>query len=238
MGREGGRILAGRPAHPRVDGAGGEGEKLEAIAAEEQLPPARVRQRVSRMRRWMKERWAAELAAGAMLTAIAIAAWWVLRGRSEPPVTHGEPPAIAPETPSPIERARLLRADAIRACDEGAWRACLDGLDEARGLDPEGDQAPAIGDARARAARALESPSPAPSAAPPPTAQPSAEKQLSPVPTATSIPAPKSKPVPSDDGLYDKKGTPATGTGTLGVKPSSKMAPKKAIEKVLDRPGY
>src|SRR5580700_11017185 len=48
----------------------GEGEKLEAIAAEEQLPPARVRQRVSRMRRWMKERWAAELAAVAMLAAL------------------------------------------------------------------------------------------------------------------------------------------------------------------------
>jgi DNA-directed RNA polymerase specialized sigma24 family protein len=53
----------------------GEGEKLEAIAAEEQVPAARVRQRVSRMRRWMKERWAAELAAVAMLSALAIAAW-------------------------------------------------------------------------------------------------------------------------------------------------------------------
>src|SRR4029079_5354135 len=37
----------------------GEGEKLESIAAEEAVPAARVRQRVSRMRRWMKERWAA-----------------------------------------------------------------------------------------------------------------------------------------------------------------------------------
>src|SRR5690349_15526596 len=45
----------------------GEGEKLESIAASEQVPAARVRQRVSRMRRWMKERWLAELAAVAVL---------------------------------------------------------------------------------------------------------------------------------------------------------------------------
>jgi len=40
-----------------------EGEKLEAIAAEEGIPPERVRKRVSRLRRRMRERWRAELCA-------------------------------------------------------------------------------------------------------------------------------------------------------------------------------
>jgi DNA-directed RNA polymerase specialized sigma24 family protein len=225
----------------------GEGEKLEAIAAEEQLPAARVRQRVSRMRRWMKERWAAELAAVATIAVLAFVAWWLLRRQVEPPVTHGEPPpTISPEAPSPLERARLLRADALRSCDDGAWRACLDGLDEAKGLDPEGDRAPAIGDARARAEGALERPSPstAPSGAPPapPDTKDVPEKKSAPVPTSTSTPS--FKPGPSDVGPFEKpKPPPPTGsgtpsTGTLGTKAGSKMAPKKAIEKVLDRPGY
>jgi hypothetical protein len=228
----------------------GEGEKLEAIAAEEKVPAARVRQRVSRMRRWMKERWAAELAAVAVLTLLALAAWWLLKKQIEPPVTHDEPPpAITPEAPSPLERARLLRADALRACDDGAWRACLDGLDEARGLDPEGDRAPAIGDARARAQDALATP-PAPSSAPSGRPPPPEVKDVpdtksaplpAPKPTPTSAPITKPVPsVPSDEGLEKSKPvlTPGTGTGTGGIKPSGKMSPKKAIEKVLDRPGY
>src|ERR1700722_9004188 len=78
----------------------GEGEKLEAIAADERVPAARVRQRVSRMRRVLKERWAAELAAVAMLAALALLAWWLLRDRVEPPVAHDHPevsPTITPE---------------------------------------------------------------------------------------------------------------------------------------------
>lgn len=52
-----------------------EGDKLEAIAADEDLPAERVRQRVSRLRRWMRERWMAELAAAAalgLLTAVLV----------------------------------------------------------------------------------------------------------------------------------------------------------------------
>ena len=44
-----------------------EGEKLEAIADEEGLPAERVRQRVSRLRRFMRDRWRAELGALALL---------------------------------------------------------------------------------------------------------------------------------------------------------------------------
>lgn len=53
-----------------------EGDKLEAIAADEQLPAERVRQRVSRLRRWMRERWALEIA---VVAAALLATTGVLR---------------------------------------------------------------------------------------------------------------------------------------------------------------
>ncbi len=73
-----------------------EGDKLEAIAADERLPAERVRQRVSRLRRWMRGRWLAEMA---LIALVAVAAASVLRGRQQ---------AILPEmgTPDvPIDRA-------------------------------------------------------------------------------------------------------------------------------------
>lgn len=185
----------------------GEGEKLEAIAAEEKVPAARVRQRVSRMRRWMKERWTAELAAVAMLTLLALAAWWILR-REEAPTTKqapDAPPTITPEPPSPLERARALRADAQKACDRAAWRACLDGLDQARGLDPEGDREPAIGAARAQAEEALRA-APPPTSSPPTTTMPQQQKTAPPKAPAPLPPAKPSPKEPSSTPGFEQKG--------------------------------
>ena len=131
----------------------GEGEKLEAIATDEQVPAARVRQRVSRMRRWMKERWLAELAAVAALGIVAFVTWWVLHRADRPEANPLPAPSapITPEPPSSIERARALRADALEKCTREDWAGCLEGLDLARGLDPVGDQAPAVDAARSQA---------------------------------------------------------------------------------------
>ncbi|WP_437872846.1 RNA polymerase sigma factor [Sorangium sp. So ce363] len=149
----------------------GEGEKLESIAAEEQVPAARVRQRVSRMRRWMRERWMAELAAVAALAILAILVARLLRSTSDAPVIAPLPepqPSAPPDGPSPpiappspldaLERARSLRAEALRACDEAAFRRCLDQLDEADRLDPAGRDAPEVAAARERALEALRAP--------------------------------------------------------------------------------
>lgn len=204
----------------------GEGEKLAAIAADEKLPATHVRQRVSRMRRWMKERWAAELAAVAMIATLALAAWWLLRRRVEPPVAHDlpeplptiAPEPIAPEPVAPLDRARSLRADALRACEQRAWRACLDGLDQARALDPAGDEDPAVRAARAGAEEALRVPvpdvKPAPdlkkdAPTPPDVKAPPVSTSKPPSPSKKSR-SPKSSGKPSSDTPFDLD------QGTLG----------------------
>lgn len=187
----------------------GEGEKLEAIAEEEKLPAARVRQRVSRMRRWMKERWLAELAAAAVIAVAAILLWRIFHKEEQFAQPVPEPrPSSLPEEPV-LERARALREKAFEECDRAAWRLCLDKLDEARGLDPAGDNDARVGAARARAEDALKNPVPAPSDAPTATPPPSAPPTSNAPPKSTSKVAPKppTTAVPKPP-FFDKKAPP------------------------------
>lgn len=204
----------------------GEGEKLEAIATDEQVPAARVRQRVSRMRRWMKERWLAELAAVAALGIVAVVAWWILQRGERPEANPLPAPSspIVPEPPSSIERARALRADALEKCKHAEWAGCLEGLDRARGLDPVGDQAPAIGAARSQATEGLRRDSAAPDGS-----SGVLRKDVAPAPKPTA-PAPtfgeKLAPSKPSGGT----GTGSTPSGTLGSSGSGKKsAPKKPM---------
>ncbi len=90
----------------------GAGEKLESIAAEENLPAPRVRQRVSRLRRYYKARWAAQTAAVAALLMVGLAIYLALRGKPEEiaprpdpsfePSSLPLPPPPAPLAPSPL----------------------------------------------------------------------------------------------------------------------------------------
>lgn len=185
----------------------GEGEKLESIAADEKVPAARIRQRVSRMRRWMKERWLAELAAAAALVVTAFVLWRLFH--KEEPITQPVPerrpaPTIAPEEPV-LERARALRDEAFESCERSAWKDCLDKLDEAKALDPAGDTEPRVGAARSRANDALQiqSPAPAPSestkSAPTtvpksPTPVPKSAPTGEPVKRSAPVIAPKTEP--------------------------------------------
>ncbi|MFO0758382.1 MAG: sigma factor [Byssovorax sp.] len=204
----------------------GEGEKLEAIAADEKVPAARVRQRVSRMRRWMKERWMAELAAVAALTAIAIAIYWLFRkpdevARPEKPEPSGAP--IGPDQPSPLEQARKLRQDGLDRCDRGDWKGCLESLDQARSVDPVGDADPAIGAARERAQKALQNDAPSPSGsvgpiAPPTSAPPvTTGAKSSDMPAVPSTPTSTARPITPKAPSDKASGTP----GTFEKKPMS-----------------
>jgi hypothetical protein len=51
--------------------------------------------------------------------------------------------------------AQETRRRALHDCDLQQWESCLRGLDAARDLDPAGDKAPRIVDARERASRQL-----------------------------------------------------------------------------------
>ncbi len=176
----------------------GEGEKLETIAAEEKVPAARVRQRVSRMRRWMKERWLAELAAAAALAVVALLLWRLFR--KEEPITQPVPDRPAPSSvpdPRSLDRARALRDVAFQACDRSAWQECLDRLDEAKALDLAGDGDERVGAARARATEALQQKAPAPTATPkdaPPPIQQKTAPTSTPAPRTTQAPVKQEAP--------------------------------------------
>jgi DNA-directed RNA polymerase specialized sigma24 family protein len=117
----------------------GEGEKLESIAASEKLPPPRVRQRVSRLRRHFKENWQREVALLAALGVIVSAiVLFVLKKEGPEPITHD---IVDP-------RAEPIRRLALENCAKSEWKPCLEGLDEARRLDPAGDTKPEVSRAR------------------------------------------------------------------------------------------
>jgi DNA-directed RNA polymerase specialized sigma24 family protein len=150
-----------------------DGEKLEAIASEENIPAPRVRQRVARLRRFFRERWAAQVAAlgvFALLVAAGIA-WW-RKSVLGPDLV----PERAERGPRKVDEARELRERALERCRERAFEECIRGLDKARSLDPVGDDAEVIQNARAAAHDALSpeplepEPTPSSSAAPAPSA--------------------------------------------------------------------
>ena len=133
----------------------GGGEKLAHIAEDEELPPAQVRQRVSRLRRWMKHRWAAELAAVAAVVLAILVAWHLLR--QPEPIAKPIPTPVPEQAPQrlpldpKLEWAHQLRSDALRECERKAWQRCLRGLDEAKRLDVGGDSDGNVVKARERA---------------------------------------------------------------------------------------
>ncbi len=189
-----------------------DGDKLEHIAEEEAVPAPRVRQRVTRLRRHFRERWAAQVAAlvaAVTLLVVGFALYRLVRGVEPGPTTIAkEPPRLE------LERARELRQEGLRRCDEGDWRPCLDRLDEAARLDPAGNVGGDVQRARARAEAELERAVP-----PPPSAAPSLPVDpvpAKPVPSATRLDDAKEKatpkapptPNPSRDNYDPKKAAP------------------------------
>jgi DNA-directed RNA polymerase specialized sigma24 family protein len=205
----------------------GAGEKLESIAADARLPAPRVRQRVSRLRKHYRARWAATLAA---LVLIAIAVGVALRKRPKEEIaplpsplvvpSSSSPPLLPPLAPgpeaTPEERAAELRRDAFDKCAAGLWQDCLDAFDGAQSLDPAGDSSPAVQAQRKAAQHAL-APAPAhPAPTKPMTSEPA------PAPTIPSLQSPaKKKPAPTktptktavpSDWSSDDKSPPASGS--------------------------
>ncbi len=86
----------------------GDGEKLEHIARDARVPAPRVRKRVSRLRKLLRERWAAELMlAGLVLLLGALGAVYYFEfGRNPDDVVKREPPRPVPSVPrAPLPRS-------------------------------------------------------------------------------------------------------------------------------------
>ncbi|MFZ5895082.1 MAG: sigma factor [Myxococcota bacterium] len=162
----------------------GEGEKLEHIARDANLPAPRVRKRVSRLRRFLRQHWAAELLLGGALITLGVYVY-VSRSRDEHVMPDERAMPEERREKTPLELARELRRGALERCRFGDARMCLEELDRAKALDLAGDAAPDVVAARRAAADRL-APVPEPSMAP------------SPVPTNTSeTSTPKTVPTSS-----------------------------------------
>ncbi|HEY5960603.1 MAG TPA: sigma-70 family RNA polymerase sigma factor [Polyangiaceae bacterium] len=149
-----------------------DGDPLETIAKENDIAAPTVRQRVSRLRRYLRERWALQVAAALGLFVV-VTGLFAYR-------QHERRHALLPDparVPSSIERAVELRKTALEACRVGEWKPCIDRLDRAKLLDPAGDVTVEVQAARSGASRALTpitapSPSTTPMRAPSPSATP------------------------------------------------------------------
>jgi RNA polymerase sigma factor (sigma-70 family) len=166
----------------------GDGEKLEHIARDVDLPAPRVRQRVSRLRRLLRERWAAELMLGllgvGLLVPVAVHYYRLWQNRPPEIVELPRPEPL----PTPEQRGRELRRSVFEQCERHEDVACLEGLDRAAALDPAGDSDARVVIARRAAARRLAPPAPPPTSSAPlrrPPRPASTESSLStPMPTA------------------------------------------------------
>jgi DNA-directed RNA polymerase specialized sigma24 family protein len=188
----------------------GDGEKLEWIAEEQEVEAPALRQRVARLRRLFRERWAQQLAAVAAVLLLVLAGIFLWRRGVDPetPIVREVPSA----EPSPLDRARELRRVAFEDCKAKRWELCLEVLDQARALDPVGDRTVEVQGAREEAARALKletPPAPTLSAPPDRSAIPYPETDSGvprpprPVRTDTA-PPPKAPTMPDSDSLGGK----------------------------------
>ncbi len=82
----------------------------------------------------------------AVPTALALAAGVAVAIQSSSPPVVGTPP------PRGTLQAEALRREASDACKSRSWKTCLDKLDEARALDPSGDETPDVQSLRHEAA--------------------------------------------------------------------------------------
>ncbi len=119
------------------------GDTYAQIAADENVPEATVKTRMRRAREHFQKRWPLYASAAA---GIAI---FVLVIRDQEPVTVGggrRPEGAPPSTTAPPQslRAQDYRERAARKCNDGAFDACERELDEAKKLDPAGENLPEV----------------------------------------------------------------------------------------------
>ena len=132
------------------------GESYKDIGAELGLTEAQVSRRLARMRKLFKAKLASlgMLALMALLAVIFATPFGGVATRDLGPKPDLRATQVHAVTP--VERATALRAEALRACNAEKWDLCVGRLDEARSLDPAGDQSAEVNAARGRAVNALD----------------------------------------------------------------------------------
>jgi hypothetical protein len=132
------------PASDKV-ARGAEDDHADAGAWVSAPAPSRIRQR--------PRRWAMLLAAtlGAVAVGGTPLALRVLAKHREYPVAGPDAAPTGSVKPSPAQ----LRSAALAACGRHEWRLCLEGLNAARDLDPQGDSDPLVQAARQQATEEL-----------------------------------------------------------------------------------
>lgn len=120
-------------------------QTLQAAATEKGVNAATSQKQVERFRLDARRRWAQVSAA-----AVAICALILL-------FIHFRNPDDTHEVVThPYSSPQEIRKEALTACAEGRYKACLEELDRAKTDDPKGDRDPAIVEARAKAKAALD----------------------------------------------------------------------------------
>jgi len=97
------------------------------------------------------------IGAGAVATLSALAAG-VMAVASGPAQTVITAATAASPPQSASDVAEQMRFAAFRACDNGEWQRCLDLLDQARAIDPQGDSDPLVRFAREKATKGSSAP--------------------------------------------------------------------------------
>jgi DNA-directed RNA polymerase specialized sigma24 family protein len=141
------------------------GQTLDEIAAADGVTKNVVALAISKLRADMRNAFAA-LCVLFLIGAFGFAYWKhrkddSARDNPTPVPTVTAPPAPAPQSP-PGPQADDLRRRGLEACDAQRWKECLDDLDQAARLDPDGDGAPRVRLARDVAQRGLEGKHPTP----------------------------------------------------------------------------
>jgi len=152
----------------------GDGEKLEHIARDARVPAPRVRKRVSRLRKLLRERWAAELMLAGLLALLGAlgAVYYFKFGRNPDDVVKREPPRPAPSVP----RAPLPRGEPAPSVPAG--------------------ETPQLNVAPQAVPSAAPSALPAPSSSAPPRVKAPTKVPAKPVPQSDSNVSPKAGPRP------------------------------------------
>lgn len=142
----------------------GDGEKLESIAAEANLPAPRVRQRVSRLRRYYKKKWAAQAAAVAALLLVALAIVFALLSKDRQKMAPRPEPSFAPSAMPPAPVGPLVLPQSLPAASTGPDAAAAPSASAVVPPSPLDSAAP------------MPSFKPVPTSAPPLPTKPSAKK--------------------------------------------------------------